>query len=637
MWSRLNALTNCSSRVGNILSQLKNSDSKTSNGKISICIIHVDDDQNFLEVSKSILELESNFQVDNTLYVDEALTKLATEHYDIVISDYEMPKKDGLQFLKELREQKNEIPFILFTGKGREEVAIKALNLGAEGYHNKQGSPETVYGELTHSINLVVDRNKAKQALEESEKRYHNLMEQASEAILVHDAKGRIIGANQRACKNLGYTKEELSRMTMADIDSEATENKKHVLLWPRVVAGETFIFESRQKRKDGSTFPVEVSLGPMTIGKETLVIGLTRDITERKKNEELLKDSVAKYREFAESLPAIVFEIDVNGNFVFINRTASQIIGYGQDEIGNSFNFDRLVVPDEREKATANIKRLLSGENIGPNEYTLMKKDGTVFPVMIWATPNIIQNKVVTIRGIAVDISERKKAEEELKKNHLKLKIMNEKLHVVGGLTRYDVRNKLMIIKTNAYSLKKQIGDKPKLAKYLEEIDSAINSSDRLLEFSRLYEEIGDEELSKVNIAECFNQAAALFSNLSTVRIVNECQGLEVIADSLLGQLFYNLIDNSIKHGKKVAQIRLHYNKDEDGVKLFYEDDGVGIPSANKPKLFGEGFTSGNGSGLGLKLIEKIIGVYGWTIAETGEPGKGAKFTITIPKLNKN
>jgi PAS domain S-box-containing protein len=548
-----------------------------------------------------------------------------------------MPKKDGLQFLKELREQKNEIPFILFTGKGREEVAIKALNLGAEGYHNKQGSPETVYGELTHSINLVVDRNKAKQALEESEKRYHNLMEQASEAILVHDAEGRIIGANQRACKSLGYTKEELTKMTIADIDSEPTENKKHVLLWPRVVAGETFIFESHQKRKDGSTFPVEVSLGPMTIGKETLVIGLTRDITERKKNEDLLKDSVVKYREFAESLPEIVFEIDVNGNFAFINKTASQIIGYGQDEIGNTFNFAQLVVPDEREKATANIKKLMSGENVGPNEYTLMKKDGTVFPVMIWATPNIIQNKVATIRGIAVDVSERKKAEEELKKNHLKLKTMNEKLQVVGGLTRHDVRNKLMIIKTNAHSLKKQIGDNPKLAKYLEKIDSAINSSDRLLEFSRLYEEIGVEELSKVNIAECFDQAAALFSNLGTVRIVNECQGLEVIADSLLEQLFYNLIGNSIKHGKKVTQIRLHYNKDDDGVKLFYEDDGVGIPSANKPKLFGEGFTPGSESGLGLKLIEKIIGVYGWTITETGEPGKGAKFTITIPKLSKN
>ena len=348
-----------------------------------------------------------------------------------------MPQKDGLQFLKELREQKNEIPFILFTGKGREEVAIKALNLGADGYHHKQGSPETVYGELTHSINLVVDRSKAKQALEESEKRYHNLMEQASEAILVHDSKGRIVGANQRACKNLGYTKEELSGMRIAEIDSELAENQKHVLLWPRVIAGETFTFESHQKRKDGSTFPVEVSLGPITIGKEILVIGLTRDITERKKNEDLLKDSVAKYREFAESLPEIVFEIDVNGDFVFINKTASQITGYGQEEIGNSFNFARLVVPNEREKATANIKRLMSGENVGPDEYTLVKKDGTVFPVMVWATPNIIQNKVATIRGIVVDISERKKAEEELRKNHLKLKIMNEKLHVVGGLTR--------------------------------------------------------------------------------------------------------------------------------------------------------------------------------------------------------
>ena len=195
--------------------------------------------------------------------------------------------------------------------------------------------------------------------------------------------------------------------MTIADIDSEATENKKNVLLWPRVVAGETFTFESHQKRKDGSTFPVEVSLGPITIGKETLVIGLTRDITERRKNEELLKDSVAKYREFAESLPEIVFEIDVNGNIGFVNRTASKITGYGQDEFVNSFNFARLVVPAEREKATASIKRLMSGENVGPNEYTLMKKDGTIFPVMVWATPNIIQNKVAAIRGIAVDISE--------------------------------------------------------------------------------------------------------------------------------------------------------------------------------------------------------------------------------------
>jgi DNA-binding response OmpR family regulator len=80
----------------------------------------------------------------------------------LFVSDYEMPKKDGLMFLKELRDRKNEIPFILFTGKGKEEVAVKALNLGADGYINKQGNPETVYGELKHTIQIFIEKAESK-------------------------------------------------------------------------------------------------------------------------------------------------------------------------------------------------------------------------------------------------------------------------------------------------------------------------------------------------------------------------------------------------------------------------------------------------------------------------------------------
>ena len=133
-----------------------------------------------------------------------------------------MPQKNGLQFLKELKENNDPTPFILFTGRGREEVAIAALNLGADGYINKIGQPETVYGELTHALQLVVDRNKAKQALTESEQRYRALIEQASIAMIVHDLQGKIIDANQQACKNLQYTKEELTKMTISDIDTNA-------------------------------------------------------------------------------------------------------------------------------------------------------------------------------------------------------------------------------------------------------------------------------------------------------------------------------------------------------------------------------------------------------------------------------
>jgi signal transduction histidine kinase len=123
----------------------------------------------------------------------------------------------------------------------------------------------------------------------------------------------------------------------------------------------------------------------------------------------------------------------------------------------------------------------------------------------------------------------------------------------------------------------------------------------------------------------------------LKGVRIANECGGLAVLADSLLRQLFYNLIEDSLKYGEKLTQIRIHYERSENQLKLVYEDDGVGISKDNKAKLFSEGFNTGKGSGYGLYLIKRMMDVYRWTIEETGTPGKGARFTVTIPEKNQN
>jgi signal transduction histidine kinase len=229
------------------------------------------------------------------------------------------------------------------------------------------------------------------------------------------------------------------------------------------------------------------------------------------------------------------------------------------------------------------------------------------------------------------------RKTKEKIRESIHNNELINEKLRVVGGLTRHDVGNKLVVIASNEYLLRKRLGDKPELVKYLDGIKSAIDNSNKLFEFSRLYEKIGAEKPLRTNVAQCFNQAVALLPNLGAVKVVNECQELDVEADSLLMQFFYNLIDNSLKHGEKVTQIRLHYNKDGDGVKLFYEDNGVGVSEANKQKLFEAGFTTGKGSGLGLNLVKKMVEVYGWQIQETGELGKGAKFVITIPRVNQS
>jgi DNA-binding response OmpR family regulator len=126
----------------------------------SLHILHVDDDASFLKVSKMILELENKFEIDTATSVDEAFCKLKTQPYDAIIYDYGMLTKNGLDFLKELREQKNNIAFIIFTGRGTKETVINALNLGADYYVSKSGSPEAVYCELADAICMTVARKK---------------------------------------------------------------------------------------------------------------------------------------------------------------------------------------------------------------------------------------------------------------------------------------------------------------------------------------------------------------------------------------------------------------------------------------------------------------------------------------------
>jgi len=109
--------------------------------------------------------MQDSFQIDTASSVEEAMRKVEKEDYDAIVSDFQMPGKDGLEFLRELRQSGNSVPFVIFTGKGREEVAIKALNLGADQYFSKTGDPETVYSEPAHAIRSTIERKKAEEAL----------------------------------------------------------------------------------------------------------------------------------------------------------------------------------------------------------------------------------------------------------------------------------------------------------------------------------------------------------------------------------------------------------------------------------------------------------------------------------------
>lgn len=212
------------------------------------------------------------------------------------------------------------------------------------------------------------------------------------------------------------------------------------------------------------------------------------------------------------------------------------------------------------------------------------------------------------------------------------KVQELNEKLKVISNLTRHDINNKLTTVNGQAYLLKMDNIDNPEIVEHAKEIEQAVKDSVRIFEFAKIYENLGAEEPSYVNVEKAIDDAIALCPNWN-FKILNECQNVSLLADSFLSELFYNFLDNTRKYGMVTKTGRFYYEPEKErAMRLIYEDDGVGISTDNKSKLFTEGFSTGGSKGYGLFLIKKMVDGYGWTIAEVGEPGKGVKFVICIP-----
>jgi PAS domain S-box-containing protein len=155
------------------------------------------------------------------------------------------------------------------------------------------------------------------------------------------------------------------------------------------------------------------------------LIYGALVDITERKRGEEALRESEEKFRMMTDLLPQVIFETDINGNFVFVNKQAFKIFGYPEDFkiLGvNSLNFH---LPESRERAIENIGRIISGKPITNNEYIMVRKDGSTFPALVYSNLILKDNKPAGLRGIIIDISERKQVEERLHESELRYRLL--------------------------------------------------------------------------------------------------------------------------------------------------------------------------------------------------------------------
>jgi PAS domain S-box-containing protein len=342
------------------------------------------------------------------------------------------------------------------------------------------------------------------------------------------------------------------------------------------------------------------------------------------------IRESQQKFEGLFMANPEAAVHVGPDVCILNVNPRFEMLFGYKLDEIKGK-NINDVVVPKDKIDEALMLDRIAEHEKHVSQNTVRRRKDGSLVPVFVSSAPITVEGRFLGYVAVYKDISELKDAEK-------KLELMNEKLRVTGGLTRHDVRNKLSTITGNVYLLNKRLSDNSDVLDKLKAIESAVQQTVRIFDFAKAYEMLGVEELSYIDVAKTLDEAVSLFLGSINVKVVNECSGLVVLADPLLRQLFYNLIDNSLKYGQKVSRIRVYYEGTGlDNLSLVYEDDGVGIPATEKPKLFKQGYSTGGSTGYGLYLISKIVEVYGWTIQETGTLGKGAQFTIAIPKLNRD
>ncbi|MBI5572560.1 MAG: PAS domain S-box protein [Desulfomonile tiedjei] len=501
---------------------------------------------------------------------------------------------------------------------------------------------------FTFSVSDITEQRRVERELREAEQGFRSLIEQASDAIFVHDLAGNFLEVNQQACTSMGYTRDELLSMSVYDIDPDTLARGDRARFWPSLPA----TFEARHRRKDGSVFPVEIRLGPIEYGETKVVLAVVRDVSDRKRVEGQLQESEERYRTLAEnSLTGICVQQD--DKVVYINQLGARSLGYSVDELIGRPIWD-LVAPEDREMVQAMAAARLGGEQVADqHELRGLTRNGERHWVEVRATVIEHLGRPAILWNI-LDIEDRKRAQEEWREAKNLAEMANRAKSEFLANMSHELRTPLNSIIGFSEMLEDQVcgplnETQTSYVKYIVESGHhLLQLVGQVLDLAKIESGGMDLELSQVRVGDVLGSSLAMMKERALRQCLDldlnlepEIEDMTIVADELkLRQVMLNLLSNAVKFTPEKGRIRVEAERREGEFMVSVCDTGFGVDEVDSSRIF-EAFEQVDstlsrrheGTGLGLALARRLVELQGGRIwVESQGHGKGSTFRFTVP-----
>jgi PAS domain S-box-containing protein len=406
-----------------------------------IRILHVDDDPGVAETTAAFLEREDDrFTVETATSASEGLDRL-TDDVDCVVSDYDMPETNGIEFLDAVREAAPDLPFVLYTGKGSEEIASEAISAGVTDYLQK-GTGSDQYTVLANRIGNAVDQYRSRSALEASQERLSRFIEQSPLGVVEWDDDFEVVRVNDAAEEILGYTEAELEGRSWDAIVPDSDQDDVDEIVSELLAASGGYHSVNENVRKDGERIVCEWHNRVVTDETDDTVAIFSQfqDITERTEREKRLRQTTARLEAVFENSPNMINVHDAAGNVMDPNPRLCDETGYDEDELAGMkvWELDRTVDPDEARRLWAEMEAGDRREWEGVYE----RRDGSTFPVEIHVGRLDLAGEARFV-VISRDISERRERERELERYETVVENTEDGIYVFDADGRFEFVNR--------------------------------------------------------------------------------------------------------------------------------------------------------------------------------------------------